>query len=192
MGNILFKFRNIKDMEGVQTIALGAIASLQAESVNAQKYMIVFDKNGNCGTFFEYKASRYQISKEMMKIAMQQQTEDGVSETLRKAIVGGALHGKCVVFDLGKVKGGILARQPAAADVWPADKIWNFAEWRKEENHMAIVREDENKSMLGSPGAYSLNSNFTIIILADYESEEKCQELINTLPHSQDFMVRYV
>ena len=155
--------------------------------------MILFDKNGNCGTFFEYKASRYEIFKEKMKADMGKQTDEDVREILRKAIVGGALHGKCVVFDLGKVSGKILATQSSQPNVWPADKIFNFQEWRKEENHMPLVREDENKSILGSQGAYSMNKHlFTIIILADYESEEKCQELLNIIPHSANMIKKFI
>ena len=128
-----------------------------------------------------------------MKISLGQKTNDEVSEVLRKAIVGGALHGKCVVFDIGKLKGNILAYQPSTENIWPADKIWNFKEWRKESNHMLVVKEDENISAMGSKGAYYFNnSSFTIVILAEYESDEKCQELLNMIPHSKDMIVKFV
>lgn len=71
--------------------------------------MILFDKNGNCGTFFEYKASRHEIGKEKIKADLGKQSEDDVREILRRAVVMGALHGKCVVLDLGKVSPNILA-----------------------------------------------------------------------------------
>ena len=73
---------------------------------------MLFDKNGNCGTYFEYKASRYEINKDIIEISLGHKTNDEVSQVLRKAIVAGALHGKQIVFDIGKLKGNILAHQP--------------------------------------------------------------------------------
>lgn len=141
---------------GITTLHLGAIGGLQEESIKAEKYMILWDKNGNCGTFFEYKASRHEIFKSILAVSTGKKTTDDVHEELRKHIVGGALHGKCVVLDIGKLSGNILAQQPSTPDVWPADKIWNFKEWRKQENHMAVVKDDENISTLGSTGCYSM------------------------------------
>ena len=175
-------------MDGFTTIALGGVNGLNVKSVDEQKYAIIFVKTGNAGTFFSYSASYHEIHKEITKVSMNMQTKDDVSEKLRAALVGSVRHGKTLVFDIGNQSGEILAYQPSGETVWPADKIWSFAEWRKEDNHMQIVRDDENKDMQGNPKQYVLNPSFTIFILASWESEEKANALLNIIPHIAELM----
>ena len=155
-------------MEGITTIPLGGVNGLGDKCAGEGTYAIIFDKTGNAGTFFNYSANYHEIHKEIMKVGMGSQTKDDVSEKLRQHVVGSVRHGSTLVLDVGKLSAEILAHQPAEANVWPADLIWNFAEWRKEENHMSIVKEDENKDMQGNPNQYVLNPKFTIFILATW------------------------
>ena len=177
-------------MDSFETIALGGVNGLGDKLVAEGKYAIIFDKTGNAGTFFNYSAAYHEIFKEKLRVDKGDQTKDDVSEKLRSHLVHAVGHGTLLVLGMGKVNPEILAHQPAG-NVWPAHLIFDFAEWRKEENYMSIVKEEENKDMMGNPRQYVLNPKFTMVILADYQSDEECQALLNVVPHSAD-MKKYI
>ena len=177
-------------MDSFETIALGGVNGLGDKLVAEGKYAIIFDKTGNAGTFFNYSAAYHEMHKEVLKVAKGDQTDDDVGEKMRSHLVHAVGHGTTLVFDFKKVNATVLGKQPAG-NVWPADKIFDFAEWRKEDNHMSIVKDGENKDMMGNAGQYVLNPKFNMFILADYQSDEECQALLNIIPHSAN-MKKYI
>lgn len=50
---------------------------------------------------------------------------------------------------------------------FPCDLIFNFDEWRKEENYKRVVRPEEDVDLIGNKKCYFMNDNFDIIILQD-------------------------
>lgn len=54
---------------------------------------------------------------------------------------------------------------------FPAEKVFNFAEWRKEENYKKIVRKEEDHDMMGNKNMFWINDSFNLIILAEDEGD---------------------
>ena len=73
----------------------------------------------------------------------------------------------------------------AGADVFPTACVFNKEEWAKTENHMKIVRDDENKSVMGDEGQFAFVPEFNITICAKFKSDEDCQKLLDNLPNPE-------
>ena len=52
------------------------------------------------------------------------------------------------------------------AKTFPTDKIFNFKEWRKPENHKKILQDDEDQDNFGNKGFFTMNDDFTIVMLS--------------------------
>lgn len=50
---------------------------------------------------------------------------------------------------------------------FPINLIFDFAEWRKEENFKSILKPEEDIDMYGNKKCFFMNVKFTIIILQD-------------------------
>ena len=71
---------------------------------------------------------------------------------------------------------------------FPAEIIFDFQEWRKDDNYMKIVKEEENFDLIGNRPFFFQNENFHITFLAKYVSDEKCEKLKKLIPHSEDML----
>ena len=49
-------------------------------------------------------------------------------------------------------------------NIFPAE-IFDWNEWRKEENYMRIVKDEENHDLMGNKKLYSMHPDFTMVIL---------------------------
>ena len=58
-------------------------------------------------------------------------------------------------------------------DNLPIDTLFNFKEWRKEENYKKIVREEEDHDLMNNRHAFYMNDKFSIIILQENEGDEE-------------------
>ena len=72
-------------------------------------------------------------------------------------------------------------------DNFPADLIFNFAEFRKTENYKKILRGDEDKDVFGNKGLFELKDTFAITVLATYTDEEHIQKVLESLPNLDNF-----
>ena len=171
-------------MDSLKTIGLKQIALLPKQLVTDEKYAIIFDKNGNCGTFFNYAGSVYEFNKEMLKVQMDKITKEQAIEEFRKQLVNCALFGKTLVVSVDILRPDFVTEWVGDAETLPAT-LFNFKEWRKEENHMQIVRKDENRSMMGDANNYCMATDgFTIIFLAAYKSDQDITDFCNRIPCS--------
>ena len=125
--------------------------------------MLVFDKSGNCPTFFNYVANMVDFNKVMIKQQIGQSTKEDSIEVVRKALVGSMLHGKCMVINVDNLRPSF--RNDYTSGELP-EEAFNFEEWRKDENYLKVVKEEENVSTMGSKNCYSMGASFTMIILA--------------------------
>ena len=53
---------------------------------------------------------------------------------------------------------------------------------------MQLVKEEENFDIMESPNTYCMAKDFNIIFLAKYQSDEKCEMLLQNIPHSEKMM----
>ena len=66
--------------------------------------------------------------------------------------------------------------------VFPSETVFDFKEWRKDENYTKVIGNDEYGN------AFEISENFHITILAKYESDEKCLELLDKIPNSEEML----
>ena len=55
-------------MDSVETLKLNQLAKVSDKALDAKKNGLIFDKQGNCATFFQYSASLIDFDKEKMKV----------------------------------------------------------------------------------------------------------------------------
>ena len=72
--------------------------------------------------------------------------------------------------------------------IFPTDTIFQFDLFRKHETYMQLVKDEENFDIMESPNTYCMAKDFNIIILAKYQSDEKCEQLLSNIPHSEKMM----
>ena len=68
--------------------------------------------------------------------------KDDVLEECRKATVGSVRAGHLLVFNFGKLIKNMASDYNSSE--FPANKVFSFAEWRKQDNYMKIVKDEEN------------------------------------------------
>jgi len=68
------------------------------------------------------------------------------------------------------------------------DLIFDWHEWRKPENHMKIVKENENYDLTCRKGRFSMHEDFNICLMARYTKEDDFMNLCESAPHHCDFM----
>ena len=113
-------------------------------------------------------------------------TKEEALEILRKKTVlcmGG--FGKQMVINVDTFTPDWKTEFTAGADVFPTACVFNKEEWAKTENHMKIVREEENKSIMGDAGQFAFKPDFNITICAKYTSDEDCQKLLGNMPNPE-------
>ena len=73
--------------------------------------------------------------------------------------------------------------------MFPTDKIFDFAEWRKEANYKKIVKPEEDVDLMGNKNCFFMNDKFDIIILSNDEAKdaESRQETKDLIPHLDNF-----
>ena len=61
-------------------------------------------------------------------------------------------------------------------------------EWLKYDNYMKFVKESENHGIAGlNPGHYIANKDFSLNFRTACEEESEVSELLQQLPHSEEF-----
>ena len=119
----------------------------------AGKYSLIFDKTGNCETFFRYKAKLIEVHKLSLGISIGRSAEEDF-ELLRKSIVYAQKVGDNLVLFVDEMAPDFKTKMTHKED-FPTDKIFNFGEWRKKDNYKSILRGDEDEDMMGNKGFYS-------------------------------------
>jgi hypothetical protein len=108
---------------------------------------------------------------------------------VRKALVYAMRIGDRLVLNMGRYSIDFINEFTCPVN-FPTNLIFNFKEWRKEENYKRIVRQEEDVDLLGNKKCYFMNDNFTIIILHDIkdvlDTDDKREEVKEKIPHYND------
>ena len=151
------------------------------------RYQLVFDSTSNCEVFFRYKAHLIEVNKLSLGITLGKITKADAIETLRKALVHCMRCGDRLVLQCGRLAIDFKETFDGGPDNFPVDMIFNFKEWRKEENYKKVVRPDEDHDLMMNKKCYYINKDFDIIVLQENEDDEEAKaELKLKLPHLQD------
>jgi hypothetical protein len=108
-------------------------------------------------------------------------------EDIRKSLVYCMRSGDNLVIYFDKLAPDFKQRfnQPTL----PTEKIFKWAEWRKEEVYKSILKEDENFDLLHNKGFFSMKEKFNIGLLSTFTDEESMQEVISKIPHIEEFVI---
>ncbi len=148
----------------------------------------MFDKTGNAEVFFRYKAHLLEVNKLSIGMTIGKTSKEEAVEVVRKGLVYAMRSGDRLVLYVGKTCPDFKTVLTSDVKNFPADAVFNFAEWRKEENYKKIVREEEDQDLMGNKRCYMLNEKFTIVILAEDQGDEETRaELLQRIPHLECF-----
>ena len=117
------------------------------------KYSIIFDKNGNCGVFFTYKATMRNLHKDIIARQIgQKDKEDGLEE-LRSALVTAMRLGDTFVINCENLNPDFKTDWQDE-DIFPIDEIVEFEAWRTDQKYLKVVKKEENRDLLGNKNMY--------------------------------------
>ena len=119
------------------------------------RYCVIFDKNGNVPVFFHKKQAIVPFMKEIVAYRADKITKEGALETLRAGLVNAMRVGSAYAINLGSLAPDFNS-EFKDEKLWPFDEIADFDEWREDEKYLKIVKEEENKDILGDKGNFSM------------------------------------
>ena len=116
-----------------------------------------------------------------MKVGINMQTKEQALEKLRAALVGSMRTGSELVIVLDTILIDFL--DEFNSDQFPSHLIFNREEWRKPENYMKVVREDEKYTVGGqNKGHFWMHENFHITFLGSFQHDDHCEEQYSKIP----------
>ena len=137
---------------------------------------MIFDSTGNCEVFFRYKAHLVEVNKLAIAITAGKTSKADAIETLRKALVHCMRCGDRLVLQCGRLAIDFKEQFDGGAENFPVDLIFNFNEWRKEENYKKVVRPDEDHDLMMNKRCYYMNKDFDIILLQENDGDDDSKE----------------
>ena len=75
------------DKKDVKQIPMQSLAAAIELAHDNNKYCVIFDKNGNCGVFFTYKATMKDFHKDIISRQIGKRGKDEALEDLRSSLV---------------------------------------------------------------------------------------------------------
>ena len=76
--------------------------------------------------------------------------------------------GNTFVINIGSTIPDFKGVMNTGEENFPADKVFDFDEWRNNDVYMKVVKEDENVSLTGDKGNYIMSPKFSLFILAKF------------------------
>mmetsp|Transcript_13069 Transcript_13069/g.9107 ORF Transcript_13069/g.9107 Transcript_13069/m.9107 type:complete len:184 (-) Transcript_13069:115-666(-) len=166
------------------------LTKLSAETQKSHqegKYSFFVDGNGNCATFFNYQGgSLKDVNKMKMKVDTGMATKEEVCEELRKAVVACSRTGSSLVLNIGNTAPDFLNTITDDKE-FPTNIIFDRAAWRQEENHMKLVKEEENVDLSGNKGQYVMCMDFQLVLLASKSDDDTLAKQMALIPHIDQF-----
>ena len=105
---------------------------------------------------------------------------------MRKALVYAMRIGDRLVLHCGKYSIDFINNFTDPVN-FPTDLIFNYHEWRKEENYKKVVRTSEDVDLIGNKKCYFMHDNFDLVIVHDVEGateeNDSREEVKKLIPH---------
>ena len=115
------------------------------------------------------------MNKLALAVTVGRSTREEAIEQVRKSLVYCMRSGERLVLQCGK--SAVDFKKSFDSPDFPVDIVFNYNEWRKEENYMKIVREDENHDLMGNKRCYIMNKDFDIILLLENDDDPDTKAL---------------
>ena len=112
---------------------------------------------------------------------------EGCLEPVRKQAVGSMRVGENFVLAYGNVDPHFAEWQKVG--FFSPESLFDFANWRKEENFMKVVRPEDTE---GTGGVFVCQERFNVIVTSTYTTDEAMHAFIAQLPHKDQFNIYIV
>jgi len=100
--------------------------------------------------------------------------------------------GKIMAVDCKDFELDFVNTYTAGETDYPTATVFNFEEWRKKDNYMKVVRENENHNEMGNKNTYMMNPDFSIALLSQMATEEEFNAFKAKIPNLEHFKVFHV
>merc|ERR1712086_110944 len=149
-----------------EDVALGQLATVGKGLVEDKKYAILKLSNPSAATFVNYQQgiTCWDFNKEILKVTIGQQTEADAVENLRAQVVKSMRFGKFLWINVDNLSPNMVCN---TTDNWPANKVWNYAEWDQDENNRSILKDGEDEDHMGGEGFHKLPTFAMAILCKD-------------------------
>ena len=165
-------------LEDFQMIEFKKLDTYCKAASQNMSYVLVLDstENNDCYSYFSHKSTLANFGKNLKR------TQEEVLEETLKNLVDSMRQGGNFVINLNDA----VHWKEAVPESLPSE-LWNYDEWRKPENHLKIVREDEDDSK------FALVDSFNLVVLARYPKDEFAfVELVKSIPNWDEFSLYIV
>ena len=132
----------------------------------------MWDNHGKPPLYYKYKSNLIEFYKDLAQVQAEKQTVEGAIEELRRRLVASMRTGEPLIIYLDHFMPDFYKEYTSDDTIFPAEKIFDFQEWRKDEVYKKIVREEENVDLIGNRPFFFQNNEFHITLLAKYVSDE--------------------
>ena len=106
-----------------------------------------------------------EVNKLSIGIAIGKYTKEEALEQIRRGLVYSMRSGDRLVLFCGNIAPDFKKEMTSDAANFPAEVVFNFNEWRKEENYKKIVRDEEDHDLMGNKKMFWMSEKFDLIIL---------------------------
>ena len=161
--------------------ALGELINVVNNAKQARKYLFIWDKQGNVGTFMQYKMSLAPLGPEIVKMALQRQSAEDIGEFIRAYFVNCMRNGETLGLDLDTSVPDFASYNKEGT--FDAALFFNYEEFAKDEKYLPFVRESENHGIGGlNHGHYNRSDDFGMVMRSGVTEDETIQEQIAKIP----------
>ena len=147
------------------------------------RYCIIFDKNENANVYFQYKGTMKEANKLAVSVAIGHRTKEEALEVLRKSLVYSMRIGDVYAINCDNLNLDFV-NEWTHPEIFPAEEITEFDEWRENDFYMKVVKPEENYDLIGNKKCYVMNEKFTICFLYRYTNDENMVRIVDNIPNS--------
>ncbi len=171
-----------------KTIALGDLMPVIKEAQETKKALLFFDETKNLSVFFSYKATLFELNKEMLSMALKKKTKEEVNERFRKMIVNTMKSGDNLAIFVDSSIPNFKEEFTDATCVHP--DIFDLEVMDKKENYKTMVREEEDVDNFGNKGWYEKKDDWIISVVTVASIEDEGATAMKNLPLDKFMVVR--
>ena len=128
------------------TCGMGEMKQKYEAARDAGQYLIIWDRNGNANTFFQYMEILNEMGKQKVAAAVGQGDMASNFKGLRSQWMTASKNGQCLCINMDKLT---INWKEYKDDCFPCNDLFDFAHWRKPETYNTISNDEEKKTPMG-------------------------------------------
>lgn len=163
-----------------KTITLPGLMAVLKDASDAKKNLLFFDETGNLSTFFSYKATLFELNKEILSKAMGKKSDEEVKERFRKMIINTMKTGDNLAIFVDMSIPDFKTDYYDPKYVHP--DIFDQAVMEKKENYGSMLREDEDVDGFGNKNGFYKKDDWIISIVTRASVEDEGPNAKKFLP----------